>query len=54
MDIRIADRNDIELMMSSRLEMLREVNSLDADYQYDEAFVEFLALTVILNSALLP
>ena len=40
MDIRIADRNDIELMMSSRLEMLREVNSLDADYQYDEAFVE--------------
>ena len=27
-------------MMSSRLEMLKEVNSLDADYQYSESFVE--------------
>ena len=40
MEIRIADKNDIDLMMSSRLEMLKEVNSLDADYQYTESFVE--------------
>ncbi len=40
MIIRIADKNDIDLMMSSRLEMLKEVNSLDADYQYSESFVE--------------
>jgi GNAT superfamily N-acetyltransferase len=40
MEIRIADKNDIDLMMSSRLEMLKEVNSLDADYQYSESFVE--------------
>ncbi|WP_026491964.1 GNAT family N-acetyltransferase [Butyrivibrio sp. XPD2002] len=40
MEIRIADEKDIDLMMSSRLEMLKEVNSLDADYQYAESFVE--------------
>ena len=40
MEIRIAGKNDIGLMMSSRLEMLKEVNSLDADYQYSEDFVE--------------
>ncbi len=40
MVIRIADKTDIELMMSSRLEMLKEVNSLDSDYQYSEDFVE--------------
>ena len=40
MEIRIARKNDIDLMMSSRLEMLKEVNSLDADYQYNESFVE--------------
>ncbi len=40
LEIRIADKNDIDLMMSSRLEMLKEVNSLDADYQYSESFVE--------------
>ena len=40
MEIRIADRKDIDLMMSSRLEMLKEVNSLEAEYQYDEGFVE--------------
>ena len=40
MEIRIADKQDIDLMMSSRLEMLKEVNSLDADYQYNESFVE--------------
>ena len=40
MEIRFADKKDIDLMMSSRLEMLKEVNSLDADYQYNESFVE--------------
>ena len=40
MEIRIADKQDIDLMMSSRLEMLKEVNSLDADYHYSESFVE--------------
>ena len=40
MEIRIAGKNDIDLMMSSRLEMLKEVNSLDADYLYSESFVE--------------
>ena len=39
MEIRIAGKKDIDLMMSSRLEMLKEVNSLDADYQYSEDFV---------------
>ena len=40
MEIRFTDKKDIDLMMSSRLEMLKEVNSLDADYQYNESFVE--------------
>ena len=40
MEIRIADKQDIDLMMSSRLEMLKEVNSLDADYRHSESFVE--------------
>ena len=40
MEIRIAGKKDIDLMMSSRLEMLKEVNSLDADYLYSEDFVE--------------
>ena len=40
MEIRISGKKDIDLMMSSRLEMLKEVNSLDADYQYSESFVE--------------
>lgn len=40
MEIRVADTKDIDLMMSSRLEMLKEVNSLEADYQYSEDFVE--------------
>ena len=39
MEIRIAGNKDIDLMMSSRLEMLKEVNSLDADYLYSEDFV---------------
>ena len=40
MEIRFADKKDIDLMMSIRLEMLKEVNSLEADYQYSESFVE--------------
>ncbi|MBR4668914.1 MAG: hypothetical protein IKO76_09180 [Butyrivibrio sp.] len=40
MEIRIATKNDIEYMMSSRLEMLKEVNSLDPDYQYSQSFIE--------------
>ena len=40
MEIRIAIKDDIEYMMSSRLEMLREVNSLDPDYQYSQSFIE--------------
>ena len=39
-EIRIATKDDIEYMMSSRLEMLKEVFSLDADYQYSESFIE--------------
>ena len=35
-EYRIATKDDIELMMSSRLEMLRVVNNLDSDYQYSD------------------
>ena len=38
-EFRIASEKDIELMMSSRLEMLRVVNGLDADYQFSEDFI---------------
>lgn len=38
---RIAGKNDIELLMSSRLEMLKVVNNLDDDYRYtDEMLCE--------------
>ena len=40
-EYRLATSDDIELMMSSRLEMLRVVNDLDDDYEYDEAFVNY-------------
>ncbi len=40
-EYRIATADDIELMMSSRLEMLRVVNDLEDDYEYDEEFVEY-------------
>jgi hypothetical protein len=40
MEIRIADKRDINLMMSSRLEMLKEVNSLDPNYEYSDIFIE--------------
>lgn len=39
MEIRIATKEDIDLMMKSRLEMLKVVNGLPADYQYDEVIV---------------
>ncbi len=35
-EYKIAGSEDIELLMSSRLEMLRIVNDLDDDYQFDE------------------
>ncbi len=40
-EYRVAGKNDIELMMSSRLEMLREVNNLADDYAYSDEFVEY-------------
>ena len=39
MEYRIATNEDIELMMSSRLEMLKVVNDLPQDYQYTEEFI---------------
>ena len=39
MEIRIATKDDIELMMSSRLEMLKVVNDLPADYVYSDEIV---------------
>ena len=38
-EIRIAAKDDIELLMSSRLEMLKVVNNLPADYEYSEEIV---------------
>lgn len=38
-EYKIAGSEDIELLMSSRLEMLRIVNDLDYDYQYDEELI---------------
>ena len=38
-EYKIAGSEDIELLMSSRLEMLRIVNDLDDDYQYDEELI---------------
>ena len=38
-NIRLAKTNDIEAMMSSRLEMLKVVNDLPADYVYSEEMV---------------
>ena len=39
MQIRIAAKEDIDLLMSSRLEMLKVVNGLPQDYQYDDVIV---------------
>ena len=38
-EIRIATNDDIELLMSSRLEMLKVVNNLPSDYEYTEEIV---------------
>ena len=39
MEYRIATAKDIDLLMSSRLEMLKVVNNLPADYEYSEEIV---------------
>ena len=39
MEYKLATKDDIELMMKSRLEMLKVVNGLPADYQYTDDFV---------------
>ena len=38
-EYRIATDEDIELMMNSRLEMLKVVNDLPADYAYSDTFL---------------
>ena len=38
-EYKIATKDDIELLMSSRLEMLKVVNGLPADYQYTDDLV---------------
>ncbi len=38
-ECKIATNEDIELLMSSRLEMLKVVNNLPADYEYSEEIV---------------
>lgn len=40
MEIRIATEQDVKYMMSSRIEMLRVVNHLPADYCFGDAFLE--------------
>ncbi len=40
MEYKIATKEDIELMMSSRLEMLKVVNDLPADYQYTDELIK--------------
>ena len=39
-EYKITTNDDIELLMSSRLEMLREVNNLSPDYEYNEEFIK--------------
>lgn len=38
-DIKIATQNDIDLLMSSRLEMLKVVNNLDYAYEYSDEMI---------------
>ena len=40
MEIRFATADDIELLMSSRLEMLKVVNGLPQDYQYTDELIK--------------
>ena len=39
-EYKIATNDDIELLMSSRLEMLKVVNNLPADYEYSKQLVD--------------
>ena len=39
-DYRIASSDDMELLMSSRLEMLKVVNDLDHDYEYSDELIK--------------
>ena len=40
MEYRIATEKDIDLLLKSRLDTLRDVNGLDADYRFSEDFEE--------------
>ena len=40
MEYKLATKDDIELMMKSRLEMLKVVNNLPQDYQYSDEIVK--------------
>ena len=40
MEYRIAAADDMELLLRSRTDTLRDVNRLDADYRFSEAFLE--------------
>ncbi len=40
MEYKLATKDDIELMMKSRLEMLKVVNNLPQDYQYTDELVK--------------
>ena len=40
MEYKLATKEDIELMMKSRLEMLKVVNNLPQDYQYSDEIVK--------------
>ena len=41
MEIRIADNNDIDTLMSIRLEMLKVVNDLSDDYTFSDELAEY-------------
>jgi len=40
MEYRYATSDDMNLLIQSRMDTLRDVNSLDADYQFSEEFLE--------------
>ncbi|SNU08175.1 Ribosomal protein S18 acetylase RimI [Lachnospiraceae bacterium] len=40
-DYKITTEEDIDLLMESRLVMLREVNDLSEDYKYSEDFIDY-------------
>lgn len=40
MEYRYATTDDMNLMIRSRMDTLRDVNSLDEDYQFSEEFLE--------------